>query len=236
MTEREVRLAHLSRKETLERAAAGAVGLLPVGSLEQHGDHLPIGTDAFLAEALCLDAARRVSCDVLVAPPLWTGFSPHHLRFGATVTLAGETFVALVRETAASVSRWLDPVVVVNGHGGNRGLLEALALEGGPRVVTYWELPEATACAEEAFPEDHGSIGHAGQAETSMMLALHRALVGEPAGGFEPCVPGDSLAVPDLGESGVIGDAKAASADAGARFLEAAASGLAAYVNRLCNR
>ena len=53
-------------------------------------------------------------------------------------------------------------------------------------------------------------------------------LVGEPSGGFEPCVPGDSLKVPDRGDNGVIGDAKAASEDAGARFLEAAASGLAA--------
>jgi creatinine amidohydrolase len=233
--DREVQLARLTRQDVLARAAEGAIGLLPVGSIEQHGDHLPLGTDTLLVEAICLIAAENTSRDVLVAPPLWTGFSPHHLRFGATVTLATDTFTALVRETAGSLSRWLSTVVVVNGHGGNRGALRALELDSGLLVVTYWELPEAAARALEAFPDDHGSIGHAGQAETSMMLALDRRLVGEPATGFEPCPPSDPLYAPELGDTGVIGNPASASERAGANFLESTGQALAAYLERLPN-
>lgn len=231
MNDREVRLARLTRQEVMARAAAGAVGVLPVGSLEQHGDHMPVGTDTLLVEAVCLRATERTSRDVLVAPALWTGVSPHHVRFGATVTLTAETFTALVRETAGSLGRWLATVVVVNGHGGNRNALEALAHEGGLRVVSYWELPEAAADALELFPDDHGSIGHAGQVETSMLLALDPGLVGEPAPDFEPCPPNDPLYAPELGDTGVIGDPRSASERAGARFLESAGEALAAYLS-----
>ena len=88
----EHRLARLTRVEAGKRADEGAVCVVPVGSLEQHGEHLPVFTDSLLAEHVCLEAAARARCDVFVAPTLWTGFSPHHLRFGATVTLASATF------------------------------------------------------------------------------------------------------------------------------------------------
>jgi creatinine amidohydrolase len=225
------RLARFTRQEALARSGNGAIALLPIGSLEQHGDHLPLGTDTLLVEAVCLAAAAKSSRDVLVAPPLWTGLSAHHIRFGASVTLTQETFTSLVRETAESLRGWLDTVVVVNGHGGNRLALEALARDGGPPAVTYWELQEAAARASDIFPDDAGSIGHAGQAETSMMLALEPSLVGVPAAAFEACTPNDPLYTPHLGESGVIGDAASASSDAGRTFLETAADALAAYLD-----
>jgi creatinine amidohydrolase len=229
---RESRLARLTRREAMARAADGAVGLLPVASLEQHGDHLPLGTDALLVEAVCLLAAELTSCDLLVAPPVWTGISPHHLRFGATATVTPETFGAVVRETAESLGSWLVRVVVVNGHGGNRAALRELALEEGLDAVSYWELPEAVAGGREAFRGDYGSIGHAGQAETSMVLALQPELVGEAAADFEPCSPGDPLHAPELGASGVIGNPATASEQAGATYLQAAGRALATYLEQ----
>ena len=94
----------------------------------------PVFTDSLLAEHVCLEAARRARTDVLVTPPLWTGFSPHHLRFGATVTLSSATFAALVRETVESLRTWCARVLVVNGHGGNRGPAHHARRRGRGRV------------------------------------------------------------------------------------------------------
>jgi creatinine amidohydrolase len=216
----EHRLAQLTRVEADERARAGAVCLVPVGSLEQHGEHLPVSTDSLLAEHVCLEAARQARADVLVTPPLWTGLSPHHLRFGATVTLGSATFAALLRDTVESLKTWCSRVVVVNGHGGNRGPLITLGIENGIESVSYWELvraPRLTAL----FPFDLGSVGHAGEFETSVMLAAFPDLVGEPGFGSESIAEQNAaLLVPDMGESGVLGEPRAATAASGRALLE----------------
>ncbi len=111
--ERGLRLGDLTRAELMSRAVAGATCLLPVGSLEQHGDHLPISTDSLLAEAICLRAAELSKTDAVVAPVLWTGFSPHHVRFGATVTLTQETMLALVREVTESLRSSFERVLII---------------------------------------------------------------------------------------------------------------------------
>ena len=227
-----VRLAELPRQEATRRAQAGAVVLLPVGSLEQHGTHLPIGTDSLLVEAVCLSAAGRATRDVLVAPTIWTGFSPHHVRFGATVSLTSSVFADLVREVWSGLSEWAPTVLVVNGHGGNRGPLITLAVEHGMRFVSYFEL--ADAASRGLFGVDRGSPGHAGQLETSLSLAIHEQLVGAPSGAFEPIAAGEhALLVPDMGESGVLGDPSAATAESGAAFLETVTVALARILEEL---
>lgn len=216
----EHRLAQLTRVAAGERARAGAICLVPVGSLEQHGEHLPVFTDSLLAEHLCLEAAHRARTDVLVTPPLWTGFSPHHLRFGATVTLGGATFAALVRETVGSLRTWCSRVIVVNGHGGNRGPLITLGVEDGVESVSYWELVPGTRMSA-LFPFDQGSVGHAGEFETSVMLEAFPDLVGEPGFGSELIEERNAaFLVPDMGESGVLGEPRAATAEAGRKVLE----------------
>jgi len=227
----EHRLAELTRLEAGERARAGAICLVPVGSLEQHGEHLPVFTDSLLAEHMCLEAARRARSDVLVTPPLWTGFSPHHLRFGATVTLGSATFAALVRETVASLRSWCTRVVVVNGHGGNRGPLITLGVEDGVESINYWELMAGGRLAE-LFPFDLGSVGHAGEFETSVMLEAFRGLVGEPGLDHEPIeVAGAAFLVPDMGASGVLGDPRAATAEAGRAVLAEVVGALVALLD-----
>ena len=163
------RLSELSRAEAGERGRAGAACLLPVGSLEQHGEHLPVGTDSLLVETVCLRAAELARRDAVVAPTVWTGLSPHHVRLGVTVTLEPELLLELTRSIVRCLRPWFGEVVIVNGHGGNRGWLGAFALAEGCRFVNYWELVEP-AFLRELFPVDLGSIGHAGQAETSAML------------------------------------------------------------------
>jgi creatinine amidohydrolase len=223
------RLSELSRVEAGARGAAGAVCLLPVGSLEQHGEHLPVGTDSLLAETVCLRAAELARRDVVVAPTVWTGLSPHHVRLGVTVSLEPELLLELTRSVVRCLRAWFPQVVVVNGHGGNRGWLEALGLAEECPVVNYWELVDP-ALLRDLFPVDLGSIGHAGQAETSAMLAVAPGLVGGGAAGaaFEPIVKeNDPFRLPDMGATGVLGDPSTASAEAGERFVAAASAGLA---------
>lgn len=222
-----VRLLEVSRVEASERARAGAVCLLPVGSLEQHGEHLPVGTDSLLVEAVALRAALLARSDVLVAPTIWTGLSPHHVRLGLTVTLEPELLIELVRSVVGSLRLWFSEVVIVNGHGGNRGWLGALALAEECPVVSYWELVDPALLAE-LFPADLGSIGHAGEAETSAMLSVAPELVWTGPAEFEPVTrANDPFLLPDMGASGVLGDPSAASAEAGERFLAAACERLA---------
>jgi creatinine amidohydrolase len=231
MPELEHRLARLTRSEAGERARAGAVCLVPVGSLEQHGEHLPVFTDSLLAEHVCLEAAGRARSDVLVTPPLWTGFSPHHLRFGATATLGSATFGALVRETVASLRSWCTRVLVVNGHGGNRGPLITLGVEDGLESVSYWELVPG-ARISELFPFDLGSVGHAGEFETSVMLEAFPDLVGEPGLEHESIEEENAaFLLPDMGASGVLGDPRAATAEAGREVLDDVVTALVALLD-----
>ena len=228
------RLLEVTREAAAARGRAGAACLLPVGSLEQHGDHLPVGTDTILVETVALRAAGLARRDVLVAPTVWTGLSPHHVPLGLTVTLEPELALALTRSIVTSLRGWFDQVVIVNGHGGNRGWLEALGLVERCAAVTYWDLVEP-ALLRELFAADLGSIGHAGQAETSAMLSIDAALVGELSGvAFEPIErENDDFRLPDMGASGVLGDPSAADAAAGERFLAEAAAGLARLLDAL---
>lgn len=227
------RLSELSRAEAGERGRTGSVCLLPVGSLEQHGDHLPVGTDSLLVETVALRAAGMARRDVVVAPTVWTGLSPHHVRLGVTVTLEPELLLALVRSIVGSLRLWFAEVVIVNGHGGNRGWLGAVALVDECPAVSYWELVDQ-ALLGELFPVDLGSIGHAGQAETSAMLAVAPALVGDGPAAFEPIArANDPFLLPDMGVTGVLGDPAAASAEAGEQFLSAACTALAEFLDSL---
>lgn len=228
-------LSELTRGEILARARNGAIGLIPIGALEQHGAHLPVGTDAILVQEICLRAARRANADVLVAPSLWTGYSPHHLRFGATASVRATTFLQLVQDLVRTVRVWLPRLVLVNGHGGNRSPLNIVALDEGCPAISYWDLVNP-ALMSELFPSDRGSIGHAGQAETSLMLAVAPAIVDTPSGAFEPIRrENEPFLVPDMGASGVLGNPFTAASEPGERFIDAVTAALADYLDQLPN-
>ena len=82
----------------------GSILMVPVGSIEQHGHHMPVGTDTLLVDAVANLGAELVSDDVplLVSPPVWTGYSPHHMGFGGTVTLDHDDLLTILEGIAES--------------------------------------------------------------------------------------------------------------------------------------
>lgn len=109
-------LQELTWEEVAERIPESrGVILLPVGSTEQHGPHLPVGTDTMVAMTLAEDAAEKTG--VLAAPPLWFGWSPHHLVLPGTITIRPEILVELGYDIVASLNRHgFDKFVFINGH------------------------------------------------------------------------------------------------------------------------
>lgn len=232
--------------ELSEQAAAGAAVLLPVASTEQHGPHLATGTDCLLVGEVCRRAAARLvdaGRPVVVAPVLWAGLAPHHMAFGGTFTLGLATYQALLTDLGRSIgAAGFRQLVVVNGHGGNMTALNAMSAELtrtlGLRVAitTYFQLAEA---AMAPLLEDQPGVLHACEAETSMMLAIRPDLVrrehlGDAHGPSAPragAVLGAAFhewrSFREITPSGVIGDARRATAEKGERLLAAAAAALA---------
>ena len=118
----------LTAAELRAKAQAGAIVVLPVASMEQHGPHLPVGVDTILSEAVCQAAAEAVTAElpVVVAPTLWCGMAEHHMAFGGTFTFDIPTYRAVLLCLLKSVERHgFNRVLIVNGHGGNIAALSA---------------------------------------------------------------------------------------------------------------
>jgi len=241
--------------EALDREKT--VVVLPLGSVEQHGRHMAVGTDTLLAYGLTLGAADRLAGRVAVLPPPWYGFSAHHMRFAGTVTLRLETLVALVDDIASSVvAHGFRRFLIVNGHGGNNGAVDVLASTlgrkhyGKARIagLTYFQLArDVIARMRESAP---GGMGHACEFETSMLLhlrpdlvAMERAVVTYPDPGSSylttDLVGGSAVRTyqdfGDLSESGTLGDPSLATAEKGARFHEAVLGELVRFIEDFAN-
>ncbi len=225
-------------------AKADAMVIIPVGSTEQHGPHLPVQVDARLAGEVAKGAAARIAEHqaVVVAPTLWCGLAEHHMAFGATITLDFATFHALIRCVCESILRHgFRRLALLNGHGGNIKALDVIAgelqRELGASVVsaTYWTVSGVADAFREILDEQTG-VAHACEAETSMMLALEPELVDRDEMARVAGVA-RNLSVSggvyrwrgfdEMTESGVIGFPAAASAEKGERLLRAAADGVA---------
>ena len=173
----EIRWQKLRRDELAEAARHDPVLLLPIGAIEQHGPHLPIDTDISAATEVAERAARLLGDrSALVLPPIAWGLSPYWLPFAGTITLRPETILGLISDIGMSVAEHgFRRMVIVNGHGGNAGLIGVAATQlaaNGFRAIalSYWSLLGAE--LGELSPGDHGMIGHAGQSETSIQLYL----------------------------------------------------------------
>jgi creatinine amidohydrolase len=209
--------------------------LLPTGSVEQHGPHLPVGTDAMIAEALALAVVERLSPECLVLPALWYGFAPHHMSFTGTVTLRAETYLALIGDISRSIlGHGVKQLVILNGHGGNVAPLRMLSAElardcgRAPLIVTYWETINRE--IHEIFAEPELVCGHACALETSLALHLFPEAVRRqaiPAGRsgdsgphmFGTSGPFEGLDFGKFSANGVIGDPSLGSAEIGARLF-----------------
>lgn len=236
--------ARSSAESLNARARQGAVALLPVASTEQHGPHLATGVDTILCGEVCRRAAERASVPVVVAPTLWMGLAEHHMAFGGSFTLPLDTYRLLLEGLCRSIERaGFRRIVICNGHGGNMTALNAIsaglaeALTSTLAVTTYWTLDPA---AFRAVLEDQQNVLHACEAETSMMMRVAPDLVdaarlGEAVGGNLRADAVSTLSPAfhvwrsfrDMTRSGVLGDARKASAEKGEALLEAAANALA---------
>ena len=226
-----------------------AVAILPVGAIEQHGPHLPLGVDTMINQGIIHHALPRIprSLEVLVLPMLPIGKSDEHISFAGTLTLSAETLIRLWTEVGLSVARaGVKKLILFNSHGGQVAIMDVVARELRLRetmlVMAYsWF---AAGIPKGLFSDDEVTFGiHAGAIETSMMLHLHPELVDrDMAGNFEPMMTGlqrenyqrltpvgtgrMGWIVEDLHSSGACGDASAADAEKGRVLVEHAAEAL----------
>ena len=172
-------------REQLRAAAAGSLAVLPVGATEQHGPHLPTGTDLFTVDALAREAAAQASAEVpvIVTPALPFGSSHHHFVFGGTLSLATETYYRVLCELIESlITDGFTRIFLVNGHGGNHELAQLaardMALRHPVRVAagSYWTVAWSELVAIDAH-RGRRLPGHAGDFETSLLLSLRPELV-----------------------------------------------------------
>lgn len=217
-----------------------AVVVQPIGSVEQHGPHLPVFTDAYMAESLVRASVGLLDendPDVWVLPTLSYGRSVEHAGFVGTVTLSTDTLIAVCRDVGRSVAAsGFHRLVFVNGHGGNVALLDVVArdirVETGMMVfrimASHFGLPELVECPDAQY------AAHADYLETSVMLALDSSLVhidlaeadGESAARLFGTQAARGAPLPtawltrDLSRNGVIGDPRTANVETGRRIFE----------------
>ncbi|QWC84475.1 mycofactocin biosynthesis peptidyl-dipeptidase MftE [Nocardioidaceae bacterium] len=202
--------------------------LVPVGSVEQHGPHLPLDTDTTIAVAVAEAAAREVGG--WAAPPLAYGSSGEHQSFAGTSSVGTDALTHQVVELVRSMTTWAAGVLLVNAHGGNltalRAAVETLGMEG--RRVAW------VACATEEVDL------HAGRTETSLMLHLRpgsvrldRAEAGNcsPLAEILPAMMSGGVAA--VSANGVLGDPAGASAQEGLGVLRAMVADVTDAARRL---
>jgi len=210
----------------VEATGGDTVLAVPLGSLEQHGPHLPLDTDTRIAVAVASGAASRVA-SLAVAPPVAYGASGEHAGFPGTLLVGHDVLAALLVELVRSARDSFAGVVLVSAHGGNETALSAVsarcAAEGDDVVV--WRA---------ASP---GGDAHAGRTETSIMLAIDPAAV-HPELAAPGCTEPIERLLPRLraegvrpvSSSGVLGDPTGASAEEGRELLDRLVTDLAAAV------
>jgi creatinine amidohydrolase len=226
-----------------------ALVIVPTGAIEQHGHHLPVGVDAILGQAWLENVLPRLKPDapVYVAPPLTYGKSNEHAAFAGTLSLTTSTFRRLLLAVATQLKALgFRQLAVLNTHGGNSAVLvyslreiqTTLGLRAG--VLGWPYKPEQT-------PQEAANGFHAGEWETSLMLAaadelvdMTKAVCEYPAelsalGELRPeSAPATfSWATEDVSVSGVMGDATSATAEKGQRWLNAQSAALARRIEQL---
>ena len=259
MDNHKVLMERMSWREIEEAIAEGkSTVILAVASIEQHGPHLPTGTDTYLGYALAEGIARELG-NVLVAPVMRPGLSEHHLDFPGTVTLTQDVFMSVLEEHSISLARHgFEDIVLISSHGGNSDTMVAFlpriakALRDTCRVhMVMPNIREQPAELKEIYQEygvTRAQAGaHSGFAETSMMLALHPELVNMDRA--EEGRADDAFYHPDRikysqiesfvygirsqAPNGILGDARGAQAEAGRRLLEVRIKQAAEEVRRM---
>ena len=237
-------------------AALKTIAVLPVAATEQHGPHLPLSVDAVLVDGVVAASLSHLPADlpVLFLPTQAIGLSPEHARFPGTLTLKAETVIRLWTDLGESVAAaGIKKLVLFNSHGGNVSVMDLVARDLRARLgllvysVSWFNLPLQGDNGEDVNAlfgaEEHRFGIHAGDIETSMMLALRPSQVDmalaknfastsqDRAQQFEILGNGKSAKLgwqmQDYHPAGAVGNAAAATADKGRAVVEAAGRSLA---------
>ncbi len=219
------------------------VVVAPLGSCEQHGTHLPVFTDTYLVTAIAERAEKERPKRLLLLPTFWLGASEHHLPFGATITPGPIRYAELLADMYDPILRGgFRRFLFLNGHGGNIEPMRVALRElkrRHPRCLlaaaAYWELARDQIAALCRGPRKE--IGHGGEIETSMMLALYPQLV-KPGAADSPSkqdVPNVYLAqtLAELSDQGAVGYPSLADAQTGHKLLQAIVNAVVHTVDRL---
>ncbi|HJP83665.1 MAG TPA: creatininase family protein [Fimbriimonadaceae bacterium] len=216
-----------------------AVVLIPTGSLEQHGPHLPLFTDSILATAVAEAVEHAIPDRIVLTPTLWLGASAHHMAFAGSTTASFGTYIGALQDVVESqLQHGFTRFFVLNGHGGN----------SEPNGIAMRELkvshPSATFVHSNyyTFAEEHAArvlegpakrIQHACEAEASLILHVRPELVRKEKlrdDGLkaEPPITGLVTHFDEITEEGSLGYATLASAEKGKAIFEAAVAGVIA--------
>jgi creatinine amidohydrolase len=254
------RYGEMTWPEVKEAALRPRVAIVPIGTLEDHGRHLPIDTDLLLCASVCELAASRAHDRVVLVPAINHGYSPHHMDFPGAITIGPHTLIDYGLDVCKSLAHHgFTRVLIVNGHGSNTPFADIIArlcvVHTGAlaAAVNYWSAPGVREVAEALREsEPVGGMNHACEFETSLYLAIRPELVNMQQAVHElshrpsknywtDLVAGDGpLAMMEhwsqLSESGVMGDPTKASAEKGRALLDAAANGIVELVDEMLAR
>jgi creatinine amidohydrolase len=249
-----IRLAEMTWQEAREAAESGRFVLVPIGSTEAHGPHLPLDVDTHQAEHVAMLVAEGTNS--VVAPALPYGYASTWMGFPGTVTLTAATFETVVYEIAASlVQHGFQHVILLNGHRPNGTVIDVAArrlidnlsstTEAQVTALSYWE--PGAAAVHAIRRSAVGGMGHACEFETSVQLATRPELVHmDRLEGVQTPLVGWDLVAPmppnrtygpwpgaQEGHPAVFGDPTVASADSGERFLAVVVEALVTMVGEL---
>ncbi|ROZ74305.1 creatininase family protein [Ramlibacter sp. WS9] len=238
--------------------AAKTVAVLPVGATEQHGPHLPLSVDQSLVDGVVAACLPQLPADVpvLVLPTQSVGYSPEHSQFPGTLTLPFNTVIKTWVGIGECVARsGVKKLLLLNAHGGQVSLMDIAAreLRTGANLIVYssswWNLPLGDAVNGLFSAEEHRFGVHAGEIETSMMLALRGQFVDmaqakdfkstsqQRAAQYPILGNGRSAklgwAMQDYNAQGAAGNAAGATAEKGRAVLDAAGRQLAQLLQEI---
>lgn len=249
-------LQEMKWEEVRDHLQKDDVMIIPVGSTEQHGTHLPLGTDSMVAIALAEDAAKEAGA--LVAPPIWFGWSPHHMAYPGTITIRPETLIELTMDVCHSlIYHGFHRLIILNGHRvANMAPLTIAATRLRERTGAYVAVADpffiGDRIGREVRESEPGGLGHADELETAHLLyfageladmSKARKRIGA-LGRFcyfhlhDPLIEADSVFLSSTAEefkkktapTGVSGDPTPATKEKGERYHRAVVENLVALI------
>ncbi len=244
--------------EIRDAVAQNRVAVLPVGTVEQHGPHLPLVTDVLTASAMSRLAVERIPEQAVLLPPVFYSFNEHHMDFPGTIAVEGPTIVNYVTDIGISLARHgFRKIVLVNGHGSNVPFLDIAArnitnrTEAVCAMVSWWSLIPRELLSQLRESEFPGGMAHGCELETSVLLYLRPDLVQMDKASKDISFQPTEFFYWDLqapspvffqewfsrySRTGTVGDPTLATQEKGQRFVEVVTDRLVALIREFRDR